>query len=62
MVKPRVTQLQTMALFDNKLADEIPRTLIKAELYPETMPDKKSEKLNTLDLEKTNSNLRAKIQ
>ena len=61
MAEPRVTRSQTVASFDDKLADKIPRTPIKAKPHLETMPDKKSGKLYTLDLKKTNSNLRAKI-
>ena len=61
MTKLRVIQLQTIALFDNKLADETPKTPIKAKPHLKAMPDKKSEKLFTLDFEKTNSNLKAKI-
>ena len=61
MAEPRVIQLQTAALFDSKLANETSRTLIKAKLYPKAMPDKKPGKSYILDLQKTNSNLKAKI-
>ena len=50
-----------MASFNNKLTNKTLKTPIKAKPHPEAMPDKKSEKLYTLDLEETNSNLKAKI-
>ena len=62
MVEPRVTWSQTTASFDDELVNKTLKTLIKAKPHPEAMPDKKSKKSYTLDLEKTNSNLRAKIR
>ena len=61
MAEPRVTRSQTTASFDDKLANKIPRTPIKAKPHQEAISDKKPEKLYTLDLKKTNSNPRAKI-
>ena len=60
-MEPRVTRLQTMASFDDKLANKTSRTSIKAKPHLEAMPDKKPGISYTLDLKKTNSNLRAKI-
>ena len=62
MAELRITQLQDMALFDDKLAGKILRASIMAKLYPKVISDKKSAKLYTLDFKKTNTNLRVKIQ
>ena len=62
MVEPRVTWLQAIILFDNKLVDKILRASIKAKPYLEVMPNKKPAKSYILNLKKTNTNLKAKIQ
>ena len=61
MAEPRVTRSQTTVLLNDKLVDKIPKTPIKDKPHLEAMPDKKLGKSYTLDLEKTNSNLKAKI-
>ena len=61
MAEPRVTWSQTIASFDNKLANKTLKTPIKAKSHLKAMLDKKPKKLYILDLKETNSNLRAKI-